>query len=454
MVVGQLFLTRSKLHRMGTYDIFISHCGTDCKRTFAVWLLRVLENVGLRCFFDDRSLEPGDDAAREMLEAMETARYGIVIFSASFFEREWCLKELQTFVPRERILPVFFGTFDEVQRARESAITGCMWQTFKHFVRTEDEFRSVAEISTRHTGLKLESLDGYWDTLIYKVRDIVLGLLGSDNGGLHISEDKLLVGQDELLVELKELLGVHAPGNASDGAKSTVVGIVGVKGMGGIGKLTIAKKLYDDPDVRECFTWRACWLEVGPKPSDDKIRALQKQILKRFCNSDEDPGNPSNGRALIKQRLSGKKVLICLDDVWEDASITTAVVNIDDLAPGSRILKTSRIKGAIEATGAIHEMDVLVPEVAWELFCWHAFGGEDPPSSIADKAKQAASKCAGLPLALKLVGKQVRSAKDKKRCLEEFLKLPQHADTMTACRESIKFSFDRLLGGPLGCRTH
>jgi hypothetical protein len=102
----------------------------------------------LRCFFDDRSLEPGDNAAKEMLEAMQTAKYGIVILSAGFFEREWCMKELQTFVLRGRILPVFFGTFNEVQRARNAAVAGRTWETFKYFVRSENEYRSVAEINT------------------------------------------------------------------------------------------------------------------------------------------------------------------------------------------------------------------------------------------------------------------------------------------------------------------
>jgi Leucine-rich repeat (LRR) protein len=274
----------------------------------------------------------------------------------------------------------------------------------------------------------------------------VLGLLGRDKGGLPILEVKLFVGQDDHLVKLKELLGVHA----LDGAESIVVGIVGVKGMGGIGKSTIAKKLYDDPEVREHFAGKICWLEVGPEPSKDKIRDLQKQILKRFCDSDEDPGNPSNGRALIRQRLSGKKVLICLVDVWESASIASAVVNVDDLAPGSRILKTSRIRGAIEATGAVHEMDVLGPGVAWELFCWHAFGGKDPDSSIAEKAKQAADVCAGLPLALELVGKQVRGAAEKEECLSAFLKLHHEEDAMINTRTIIKSSLDMLPDQPSG----
>jgi hypothetical protein len=438
--------TCSRYHRMGTYDVFISHCGADCKRDFAVWLLRVLENVGLRCFFDDRSLKPSEHAASEMLKAMDTAAYGIIILSAGFFGREWCMKELQTFAGRERILPVFFGTFDEVQRARDAAITGCKWQTFELFEWTENEYRQAAEVSTQHTGLVLEKLDGCWDTLIFKVRDEVLGLLGKENGGLHISEDKLLVSQDEHLEKLKQLLGVQGPGKTSDGAISAVVGIVGVKGMGGVGKTTTAKKLSDDPHVRECFKDGVCWLEVGLEPSDDKIRDLQRQILQRFCHTNEDIGNPTYGRALIKQRLSMKKVLIFLDNVWGDASTAVAVVNIDDLGPGSRIVKTSREEGAIGATGTVHEMDVLDPGLAWKLFCWHAFGGEDPDESIADGAKQAVDICHRLPLALELMGKQVRSAKDKQRCLEAISKLPQHADAMTACLKIIELSFDRLPG--------
>jgi hypothetical protein len=133
---------------MGPYDVFISHCGADCKRDFAVWLLTVLNTAGLCCFFDDHSLKPGDAGEKKMLEAMRTAKYGIVVLSAGFFRREWCMKELQTFGKRGRILPVFFGTFAQVQQAREAGITSRTWKTFKQFVRTEDEYRQAAEVRT------------------------------------------------------------------------------------------------------------------------------------------------------------------------------------------------------------------------------------------------------------------------------------------------------------------
>jgi hypothetical protein len=62
---------------MAAYDVFISHCGVDSKRNFAIFLKEELERVGLRCFFDDASLKVGDKAADKMLDAMECATFGV-----------------------------------------------------------------------------------------------------------------------------------------------------------------------------------------------------------------------------------------------------------------------------------------------------------------------------------------------------------------------------------------
>jgi hypothetical protein len=183
-------------------------------------------------------------------------------------------------------------------------------------------------------------------------------------------------------------------------------------------------------------------LEVGPKPSKIEIRDLQKQILKQLGEFDEDRGNPTQGGELIRQRLNGKRVLICLDDVWVTVSTETAVVNVGNLAPGSRILKTLRKRKSIG--GHVHDLDSLEPGAAWELFCWHASGGEKPPEDLAELAKEAAARCGGLPLALRVLCRQVAEAEDKNGCITEFLKLPRHDDVMKACRSVIRTSFDNL----------
>jgi Leucine-rich repeat (LRR) protein len=80
------------------------------------------------------------------------------------------------------------------------------------------------------------------------------------------------------------------------------------------------------------------------------------------------------------------------------------------------------------------------------LFCWHAFRGKKPPENLAESAEKAAIRCGGLPLALKVLGRQVLAAKeeDKKDVLETFVKLPQMSGAMDACRAIIVKSYNNL----------
>jgi hypothetical protein len=282
----------------------------------------------------------------------------------------------------------------------------------------------------------------------------MLRVLNKVQGGLLLSEDGFLVGQQQHLLELKRLLGIAVEGSSAgtDRRKlvSEEVGIVGVKGMGGVGKSTMAKALYDNPQVREHFDGKVCWLEVGQNPNDKKICKFQEQILREVCDLHVKAGNPTRGRALIKERLRRERVFICLDNVWEDVKVETTVVRNVDLGPGSRILKTSRIKEAID--GSIHDLEVLDEESAWELFCWHAFERKKPPEVLASLAERAAQKCGGLPLAIRIKGSKVANAEDKKESMEGSLELPTLDDSMIACKSMIRSSFDNLPNDPPGLK--
>jgi hypothetical protein len=81
------------------------------------------------------------------------------------------------------------------------------------------------------------------------------------------------------------------------------------------------------------------------------------------------------------------------------------------------------------------------------LFCWHAFGGEKPPDSLAELAEKAAARCGGLPLALRVLGRQVLGAEEggnKEDVLRTFVDLPQASGAMDACRAIIVKSYKNL----------
>jgi hypothetical protein len=400
------------------YDVFLSHCGEDCKRDFAAMLKQELERAGIRCFLDERDLQLGDHATKEMLSAMERAHFGIAILSKGFFLREWCLKELQTFVKRKNLVPIFLGIGPgDLQNVLEEG--PAVWEGFKKFPMLREEYGRVVGAAGAFTGQRLEALDGFWDTCIWQVKKLLLRLLGKVEGGLQLSEAGLLVGIDKHVTKLKQLSGVPVgleedasrvlpEGGAvgSGGNNGREIGIVGVKGMGGVGKTTLAKGLYDDPDVREFFGGKMCWVEVNQGPSEDRICKLQKQILWELCERKEEIGNPTTGRAKIRSCLSGAKVLVFLDNVWDEKG-SNRVLLPQCLGPESRIVKTTRDEKLIGSSGDKYDLDVLDQEAACELFCWHAFSEREPPSRLQHFVWRATTCCGGLPLALELVGARV-----------------------------------------------
>ncbi|GAQ83946.1 disease resistance protein (TIR-NBS-LRR class) family [Klebsormidium nitens] len=395
------------------YGVFISYCG-DVRRDFAVMLRAELERVGVHCFLDVSSLMPGDNVDERLLFAMQTASIGIVILSPRFFEGEWCMMELHTFMTRGNAVPVFFASLEDLKEARNKAVADRIWERFgRRFGEiTEEQYLGAVDGVLRTTGLRLEALDGWWDECVEKIVPVVLRKLDSS---ARLSNHEQLIGCHEHLSNLKRLLGVPSAG-VSKGAEATSKEtlLVEITGMGGVGKTALAKKLYDEGDVRKWFGGNVCFVFVGGKSTCSR----QEQILRELCDVDVSIENPMAGRAAIKEKLHRRKVFLCLDDVTN----ATEVVRVEDLGPGSRVVTTSRSKEAISSLE--YKVELLDSDASWKLFCWHAFGGKNPPEDLALLCSEVMNLCKGLPLAIKVLARQLMAAEDhhKRRLLEEILR--------------------------------
>jgi hypothetical protein len=390
------------------YDVFISHCGRDCKRDFAIGLKTELERAGLPCFLDERDLRLGDPALKAMLAAMQTAKFGVVILTEGFFRREWCLKELETFLERGNCIPVFLTPFEELRAIANECLFNRVWETFDKFSYTKEKYGNLVKRAFGITGLRLKAKDGFWDLCFKELKSELLHRLGKLEGGVRISNPgQTLFGIEHHLMAVKALMGIGTTEAVlQNPVRAQEVGIVAVKGMGGVGKTTLAKLVYDDPKVRGFFGGRVCWLVVNQTPNSDKVCRLQEQVLSELGNAEEvKVGNPDIGRAQIRERLREAKVLICLDDVW--AGMQSPIVCREDLGPGSCILKTTRDAKTIEPGGHQHDLDVLSPEAAKQLFCLKAFGEQKPLDEFASLVNESLGFCGGLPLALEVVGSAV-----------------------------------------------
>jgi len=96
-----------------SYDVFISHRGTDVKNTFATALYRNLDFYGLQVFLDKSEMLVGHDINSQLEAAIRVASVHVAIFSPNYAQSKWCLDELLLMVEsvksgRATLIPVFY----------------------------------------------------------------------------------------------------------------------------------------------------------------------------------------------------------------------------------------------------------------------------------------------------------------------------------------------------------
>ena len=128
------------------YDVFISHASED-KAEIARPLADRLEAEGVRVWFDAFVLTIGDSLRQKIDEGLAASRYGLVILSPSFFEKDWPQAELDGLYGRQTagqkvILPIWHRISKEEVAAASPLLAGL--RAFKTAVMTLDEI--VAEL--------------------------------------------------------------------------------------------------------------------------------------------------------------------------------------------------------------------------------------------------------------------------------------------------------------------
>ncbi len=100
------------------YDAFISHANKD-KENFVDELYQSLEKLGISIFYDQKSLEWGDNWKDRILNGTKKAEFAIIVISENFFDREWTERELSEFLNRQSkngqklILPIIHNITTE-----------------------------------------------------------------------------------------------------------------------------------------------------------------------------------------------------------------------------------------------------------------------------------------------------------------------------------------------------
>ncbi|PIA59166.1 hypothetical protein AQUCO_00400198v1 [Aquilegia coerulea] len=222
--------------------------------------------------------------------------------------------------------------------------------------------------------------------------------------------------ENALFLEEFQLVGI-------DGAKEKLVGylleadtrlgVVSVFGEGGLGKTTIVKKVFDSPQVKEHFPYRA-WITVSQTfKATALLRDLTKQLFPEF--QAVDTMEPMKLKQALNANLRRKRYVVVLDDIWSLNAWTSLKNSFpNDEESASRIIVTTRSKNiaetCLEDYGHSYPLQPLDLEDSWKLFYKKAFKTNVENMNFCTEqvlrnlSMKFLKKCNGLPLAIVAIG--------------------------------------------------
>ncbi|CAN1158580.1 Disease resistance protein L6, partial [Linum perenne] len=379
------------------YEVFLSFRGPDVRTTFVDVLYKFLDHSKIRTFLDDEELRKGEIIAPSLEKAIKESKVYIPILSQDYASSKWCLQELALMVKWCKqgddriILPIFYMMEPKDVRHQEGSYKKAFQlHSKKYDAETIKEWKEALKEVGEMKGWSVKESDRQG-----VIVDEVYSKVWSHLMRSYKLVTEKLVGIDSHVQQVTTLLSLESGG----------VKIVGIHAMGGMGKTTIAKAVYDQ--LYSQFD-RFCFVEDAREilSKSDGVVTLQNKIISSILITDYKVKDASEGLRVINDRVCKHKVLVVLDDVNDSSQFDQIMGKLDNFSGGSRFIITTRDKWVLQVLQEceFYEPKEMNDDHALQLFSKHAFGTKVPPTDYATLSLEFVQVATGLPLALQVIG--------------------------------------------------